>query len=406
MKKLLSLSLASAMVLAASTTAFADISFTSTSSDRADWPNEFGFGGKIIVMNDKTHTATDLESANNLQVAPGDSIYMPLYHNVTAVVGESGPTIGESGEATTGVIPYKGNVDKNWKINFVEKSKRFIETAEFYKADSDDTNLLRNAVYVKLTAVEVLDSVNKEDFNFGVNVSEKGSQKKTKQVYVKGEFSNPISANPVDFEWTNTVEGPTVFEVGKNDDGTATFEFEDGVVYSVKMFGEEKVLLNLSRTHDKNLMTQYDTDLQFYNFNGSNDAFSAVGTLSIPSDEEVYVYEMKNGLKPVEYTYNENNEALEIKTRVLGNYVVSPIELDTTPFVEDSNANDTVEEETVEEITFTDGITTNFGNGSNSSSTGSNKPNPSTGANSMVNTAVALAVVSLVGGIALSKKSK
>lgn len=391
MKKILTLSLASAMVLSMSTGAFADISFGSNSSSTADWPNEFGFAGNLLVFDGDAILSTEIGESNSITIHPGNTIYMPLYHNV---IGDGIVTIGESAP-TTGVIPYKGKIDKNWKVNFVEKSKRFIDTAEFYRAKTDDKNLVDGAVYIKVEVVEELDSVKKETINYGVYVSEKGGKNKTKQVYVKGDFSNPTAPNFVDFEWSNQVSGPMVWEVEKNDDGTAIFDFEDEATYSVKMFGSEKVLLNLSRTYDKKIVSKYDVDMEFYNFKGDHDSFSAVGVLSVPGDKNSYAYEIvKGGLKPVDYSYNSEDETIEIKTRVLGSYVVSEKELEIE-----------VDEEEVEtEKPSTDGSGNNStGNGSTGST---NKPNPSTGANSMVDAAVALAAVSMVGGVALLKKRK
>lgn len=404
MKKVLSLSLASAMVLTMGTAAFADFSFGSNSSSNADWPNEFGFGGKLVVTYNDEAVTTELGDSNNITIYPGSKIYMPLYHNVEAVVGESTPTIGESGEAVTGFIPYKGKIDKNWRVNFIEKSKRFIETAEFYKANSDDKNLTKDAVYIKVDVVEELDSINEETINFGVFVAEKGSNNRTKQVYVKGDFSNPIAPNKVDFDWANQVNGPMIWEVAKDEDGTAVFNFGDDATYTVKMFGEEKVLLNLSRDHDKKLITKYDTDMEFYNFKGTQDSFTSVGTLSIPvGDEDVYVYENVNGaLKPLEFTFNSENEAVELKTRNLGNYVITTSELDI-------DYSEEVEEETEEDdsddrFTNTDD---NFGGSTGNGSGGSSvKPNPNTGADSMVGAAAAMAVLSLAGGAAMLKKRK
>ena len=49
----------------------------------------------------------------------------------------------------TGHVPYTGSIDKNWKLNFIDKSKDMIETAELYKANSSDKALVKGAVYEK-----------------------------------------------------------------------------------------------------------------------------------------------------------------------------------------------------------------------------------------------------------------
>lgn len=407
MKKVFSGVLASAMVLSMGASAFADISFSSNSNNSADWPNEFGFGGKLTVLDSENAVLSDinLDDSERITVYPGSTIYMPLYHNVLA----SEPVVGESGEPEVGVVQYKGKIDKNWKINFVEKSKRFLETAEFYKASNTDKNLTNNGVYVKVTVVDELDSVEKEEINYGVFISEKGTQNKTAQAYVKGDFSNPMAPNYVDFDWANQVYSKTVWEVEKGTDGTATFNFNDDASYTVKMFGEEKVLLDLTRDYDKNLLTKYNEDLEFFNFNGSHDTFSTTGTLSLPADKGVFVYEnTKNGLNPITYTYNDDTEMVEFKTRTLNNYVISPKELDTTlsPDSDSDNNDSNNDSNSGSDNTENDSNSEQdyFGGNSSSNSGSGDKTNPSTGADDFVGAAAALAVVSLVAGVALLKK--
>lgn len=401
MKKVFSSVVASAMVLSLGASAFADISFSSNSNNSAEWPNEFAFSASPIVL-DEENIIINSDDSDKITVYPGSTIYMPLTHNVLETAE---PVIGESGEPEIGVVEYKGKIDKNWKINFVEKSKRFLETAEFYKAKSEDKALKNNAVYVKVSVIEELDSVEKEEIDYGVFISEKGTQNKTPQNYVKGDFSNPMAPNYIDFDWANQVYSKTVWEAEKGTDGTATFNFNEDASFSVKMFGEEKVLLDLTRDYDKNLLTKYNEDLEFFNFNGSHDTFSTTGILSISADDGVFVYEnSKNGLKPVAYTYNEDTETIEFKTRTLGNYVVSPKELDVDLIEDDSTADDSTNDSTTDDSNDVNGEQDYLGGGSNSGSTGSDKENPSTGAEDFVGVAAALMVVSMVAGVALLKK--
>ena len=76
-------------------------------------------------------------------------------------------------------------------------------------------------------------------------------------------------------------------------------------------------------------------DLYFYNFRGDLDEFSATGTLVIPVEEEMHLYQVVNGaLKATDAVYNAENEAMELKTRTLGNYVLTPDALDISAEVE------------------------------------------------------------------------
>ena len=82
MKKVLSVALASAMVLGMGANAFA-ITYNSGSSNKADWPKNFQFDGALFVtdkdgklVEEATTSINDNETVN---FEPGDVIWMPLY---------------------------------------------------------------------------------------------------------------------------------------------------------------------------------------------------------------------------------------------------------------------------------------------------------------------------------------
>ena len=98
MKKVLSVALASAMVLGMGANAFA-ISYSTGSNQTADWPDNFQFDGSLFVT-DKDgklieESTTELNDNEAVDFQPGDVIWMPLYAD-DQVVYES---IYEKGEA-------------------------------------------------------------------------------------------------------------------------------------------------------------------------------------------------------------------------------------------------------------------------------------------------------------------
>ena len=403
MKKWIAFSMASAMLLTMSTAAFADVTTGVVSEEKPGWPNEFGFGGQIKVMREEEVLSYDLEENNKIDLQPGDDLYIPLYY--TTAEGES-VTIGASKEEMTGHVPYAGSIDKNWKINFIDKSKTIIESTDFYRAESKDSGLVKGALYIKAQTADSYNSLTDLEFNFGIYVSERYSQNKTEQIQIEGVFANPKADNLVDFDWENNVYEKAVWEVAEDQDGTATFNFNDDAYFTVRMFGGDKVMLDFDRTYDKAIADRYIEDLYFYNFRGELDEFSATGTLTIPVEQEMFMYQIVNGaLKATDAVYSEENEAMELKTRTLGNYVLTPTKLDISAEVET-------------EIPSTDasnngGSTSQPapGYGENSEtndylSGGSDKVNPETGADDLVGLMASLAVLSLVGGVALSRKRK
>lgn len=403
MKKWIAFSMASAMLLTMSTAAFADIATGVVSEEKPDWPNEFGFGGQIKVMREEEVLSYDLEENNKIDLQPGDDLYIPLYY--TTAEGES-VTIGASKEEMTGHVPYTGSIDKNWKINFIDKSKTIIESTDFYRAESKDSGLVKGALYIKAQTADNYNSLTDLEFNFGVYVSERYSQNKTEQIQIEGLFANPKADNLVDFDWENNVYEKAVWEVAEDQDGTATFNFNDDAYFTVRMFGGDKVMLDFDRTYDKAIADRYIEDLYFYNFCGELDEFSATGTLTIPVEQEMFMYQIVNGaLKATDAVYSEENEAMELKTRTLGNYVLTPTKLDISAEVETETPSTDVDN---------NGGSTSQpapGYGENSEtndylSGGSDKVNPETGADDLVGLMASLAVLSLVGGVALTRKRK
>lgn len=403
MKKWIAFSMASAMLLTMSTAAFADIATGVVSEEKPGWPNEFGFGGQIKVMREEEVLSYDLEENNKIDLQPGDDLYIPLYY--TTAEGES-VTIGASKEEMTGHVPYTGSIDKNWKINFIDKSKTIIESTDFYRAESKDSGLVKGALYIKAQTADSYNSLTDLEFNFGVYVSERYSQNKTEQIQIEGVFANPKADNLVDFDWENNVYEKAVWEVAEDQDGTATFNFNDDAYFTVRMFGGDKVMLDFDRTYDKVIADRYIEDLYFYNFRGELDEFSATGTLTIPVEQEMFMYQIVNGaLKATDAVYSEENEAMELKTRTLGNYVLTPTKLDISAEVETETPSTDVDN---------NGGSTSQpapGYGENSEtndylSGGSDKVNPETGADDLVGLMASLAVLSLVGGVALSRKRK
>ena len=403
MKKWIAFSMASAMLLTMSTAAFADIATGVVSEEKPGWPNEFGFGGQIKVMREEEVLSYDLEENNKIDLQPGDDLYIPLYY--TTAEGES-VTIGASKEEMTGHVPYTGSIDKNWKINFIDKSKTIIESTDFYRAESKDSGLVKGALYIKAQTADNYNSLTDLEFNFGIYVSERYSQNKTEQIQIEGVFANPKADNLVDFDWENNVYEKAVWEVAEDQDGTATFNFNDDAYFTVRMFGGDKVMLDFDRTYDKAIADRYIEDLYFYNFRGELDEFSATGTLTIPVEQEMFMYQIVNGaLKATDAVYSEENEAMELKTRTLGNYVLTPTKLDISAEVETETPSTDVDN---------NGGSTSQpapGYGENSEtndylSGGSDKVNPETGADDLVGLMASLAVLSLVGGVALSRKRK
>ena len=82
MKKVLSVAMASAMVLSMGANAFA-ISYSTGSNEKADWPEKFQFEGSLFVTDKDGNIVKEATTAINdnetVNFEPGDVIWMPLY---------------------------------------------------------------------------------------------------------------------------------------------------------------------------------------------------------------------------------------------------------------------------------------------------------------------------------------
>ena len=100
MKKVLSVALASAMVLGMGANAFA-ISYSTGSNQEADWPDGFEFAGELFVTDKDGNlieeSTTALNDSEAVDFEPGDVIWMPLYAENQKVY-DAEYEVGEDGE--------------------------------------------------------------------------------------------------------------------------------------------------------------------------------------------------------------------------------------------------------------------------------------------------------------------
>ena len=120
-----------------------------------------------------------------------------------------------------------------------------------------------------------------------------------------------------DFDGISEEEYEIIFK-----NGTATTAV---VETYMKNTGETYIAYN--ETENDELLDAYvDADLLFYNFVAS---FRRTATVTLYAEEGSYLYEVVDGqLVEVDAEYDEWEEAFVWKTRTLGNYVVSDVELE------------------------------------------------------------------------------
>ena len=304
---------------------------------------------------------------------------------------------------------YTGNIDKNWSINLIEASSTEVEElvakAELYKATAADyhsykgfaDDIVPNGVYVKITLKDSWKFVDEETVKYYVYVASNKTGDETNKVWVEGNYANN-DFEYVDFTWTNDASKAKLWKVRKGENGTAVFDFADKAFFTVKMYSEESMYLDLSTAYDKTIAGEMDVEADsFYKFDNENANFSRSGELVIVSDDDSLVpYSIEDGeLVKVDAEYVENYaiahtntkvNGFVFKTKQLGNYVLATEEIDEEveePAEDEKPAEENKPAEEVKPET---------------------KPNPETGAEDFVGLAVSLAVVSVAAAGALALK--
>ena len=107
MKKVLSVALASAMVLGMGANAFA-ISYSTGSNQEADWPDNFEFAGSLFVTDKDGNlieeSTTGLNDSEAVDFEPGDVIWMPLYADDQVVYDAYSKEGTDDEDAATSVV--------------------------------------------------------------------------------------------------------------------------------------------------------------------------------------------------------------------------------------------------------------------------------------------------------------
>ena len=305
---------------------------------------------------------------------------------------------------------YTGNIDKNWSINLIEASTgvaELIEKAELYRATATDyasyseytDEIMPKAVYLKVTLKKEWKTADDETMKYYVYVAKNNgsTSDKTNEVWVSGTYEN-TDYEYVNFDWTNNANEAKLWKVRKGENGTAVFDFADKAFFTVKMYSEESMYLDLSTAYDKTIAGEMDVEADsFYKFDNENANFSRSGELVIVSDDDSLVpYSIEDGeLVKVDAEYVENYAIAHTNTKVngfvfstkqLGNYVLATEEIAEEveePADEEKPAEENKPAEEVKPET---------------------KPNPETGAEDFVGLAVSLAVVSVAAAGALALK--
>lgn len=273
--------------------------------------------------------------------------------------------------------------DDYFAISKVEytKGRELIESVKF---DGEGTVEVKTKANYKLESPSIDNVVIKNitltaKKDTGITVDTVEVKKNTKLELGKKDVSvavgYAVEEIEISSEFTADVNSDVITKFTGSDYGLATMDFFGGdISVDVRVYKNEKY--NFTNDNKANLdvvKANPDAELTFYNFSAAPE-FSSNATISISADEDSFIYEIKDG-KLVKTSFKWDKDAYSFvgKSRTLGSYVVSDVELKAIAASEVEDGKDDAK-------------------------------NPNTGANDVVGVAVALAAISLVAAGAVSIK--
>ena len=241
MKKVLSVALASAMVLGMGANAFA-ISYSTGSNDEADWPDNFQFDGQLFVT-DKDgdiieESTTELNDSESVDFEPGDVIWMPLYADDQYVWTNTWTEGSDAEDAVSSI-----RLDESYFKDGVAASDAVAPTYEEVEKTVSGTVTLNDA-WADGAAGPIDALLEVGDKKVNVNIKPAGEDTAT----VSGNMSRSDYNKLFDADYT-AKEMPgnatLTFEVTRSDDGFSaandSTSVDVTVVATIKEAGENAV---------------------------------------------------------------------------------------------------------------------------------------------------------------------
>ena len=241
MKKVLSVALASAMVLGMGANAFA-ISYSTGSNQEADWPDNFQFDGQLFVTDKDgdiiTDATTALNDSESVDFEPGDAIWMPLYADDQYVWTNTWTEGSDAEDAVSSI-----RLDESYFKDGVAASDAVAPTSEEVEKTVSGTVTL-NAAWADGAAGSIAALLEVGDREVHVNIRPAGEDTAT----VSGNMSRSNYNQLFDTDYTAAEmlgNATLTFEVTRSDDGFSaandSTSVDVTVVATIKEAGENAV---------------------------------------------------------------------------------------------------------------------------------------------------------------------
>lgn len=276
--------------------------------------------------------------------------------------------IKDKNDAFIGAIK---DVTSNYKLVTNNESDKALDASAKLVAKKFGRDINKNKTTVAIE-VSTVNKLERDPLTLDLTITLEGRKDGVENVKV-ADFDNvELGFKEYDVNGNTSVDkGWAMFD--SDDEISLFFSDEEEAEFEVNVKNEKDLFLDYNNDEDETITDKFeDATLTFFNFNGNKDTFKKEGTLKLSADEDTFLYELVDGklvaMKDAKYDAAEG--VFVLKTKTLGNYIVSDTEL----VAADAEGEGTDAE-----------------------------TNPDTGANDFVGLAVALAVVS-VAGIAVAKR--
>ena len=215
------------------------------------------------------------------------------------------------------IVEVSGSVDRIYKDNYTY-------WVEIKTKEDDTTKVLDLAGVLRIGSTKNKAEDAKNQFQLDTSLDNRVYDSNDKYVVV-------------DDEWTFKPDSRSVVKFDKDaEDVVLYFGENEAAWYEFDARGQDALNLEFTFDFNKEIADLFPkANIDFLTFT-SNPATNRTGDLYITADEDTFLYEVtEDGVKEIQGAkYNEEEGAWHIRTRKLGAYAISDIELDTSVKVE------------------------------------------------------------------------
>lgn len=320
MKKTLALVLAALMTAGMTTVAFADLS---------DLDVNFNLAGATRVYADKNENGTFGDTKDDGYVYAGVTQSVVL-DKVEGGVKIAVP-IAKSNANMTGKKDDIKNlkVEADWLVGDLEEKPEI----ELVKVEGE------GYVYAVTFTLPENDGTKKADLQGTLTLYTSTSEKKEPDAYAEATVSIAYGYDTQEFSvWEDDMTKAEIVDFS-NEEDEITMDFGDLFTFEVNVTGQGKLNLVNNTDYNKEFAEMYDyANIDFLTFE-KNPSFNKIGTAYIYADEDAFIYEVtEDGAKEINgLKWDEDYEAWTFKTRTLGAYAISDVELTEKTVTEDKD---------------------------------------------------------------------